>query len=161
MSTQCFGDLSDTCSKYHSVLLTSVLASHVIYNLDPIKSLHNTNTGISDPSVGRKNEEILTYGRYNHLIENLVFSYVHEDNLIDSFKGGENVQVRYMVCTNESEKLMIIAVRGSETKNDWVQDAKIKLDGKIYDLPGKGKIYDDYAKMANDIFFKLSSQRFL
>ena len=141
MSTSDFGDLSNTESTYNSVLLTSVLAAHVIYNADPITSLHNDETGKIDPKIGRRDEEILTYAKYNHLIEDLVFSTVYEESFKDAMnrilQKGDSLQTRYMICINEREKVLFLAVRGSETKNDWMQDANAFLTGTIQNVPGK------------------------
>ena len=141
MSTHDFGDLSDNGSNYKSILFTSVLAAHVVYNADPLISLHNDETDRIDPKIGRRDEEILSYAKYNHLIEDLVFSTVYEEKLKDVInrilKKGDNLQTRYMICINEREKILFLAIRGTETKNDWTQDAKMLLTRSIYNLPGK------------------------
>jgi len=128
LSTQSFGDLTDQSSKYHPVLLTSVLAAYHAYNENPIKSLQKFNSSIGESKKEKK---------LNHLIDNIVYSSIHHDNIRDVFHGGEKMQVKYMICDNKKEKILFVAIRGSQTKLDWIQDAHLRLTEPFLDLPGK------------------------
>ncbi len=131
MQNKCFGDLSQTSSQYHSILLTSIIATHESYNEDPFKSLQNFDDSVLN-SAGSSHK------KFNNLIQSLVVSNINDDNFKDIvWKGGDKMQVRYMVGHNENEKILVCAVRGSDTTLDWVQDLNAYMSGTIYDLPGK------------------------
>ena len=108
MSTQCFGDLSETSSKYHLVLLTSILATHESHSENPLRSLQSFNTTKVDPNG-------LPYKQYNHLIKSMAFSSTKEENIKDE------ILTRYMVCNNKKEKILILTVKGSDSNSNWIQ----------------------------------------
>ena len=135
LSNQSFGDLSESSSKYHSLLLTSVLAAYHAYDSNPLQSF----------SSKLKNEK----QKFNHLIDNICYSSVYNDNIKDVLHGGERMQVRYMVGDNVKEKILFVSVRGSETKMDWIQDAHMKLTDPFHGLPGK--IHSGFSNRARQV----------
>lgn len=124
MSTECFEDLSETSSKYHLVLLTSILASHESYSDNPLRSLQSFNTTKVDPNA-------LPNKQYNHLIKSMALTSTKEENIKDG------ILTKYMLCNNKKEKILLLTVKGSDSNSNWIQDANVIMSATLKDVPGK------------------------
>ena len=128
MSTQCFGDLSQTSTKYHLVLLTSILATHESYSDNPIKSLQAFNSSKVDPNG-------TPYKQYNHLSKSMVVSTTRDD-IVKDVNGSEKMITKYTICHDKNEKLLILTVKGSDSNSQWIQDANVIMSASLNGLPG-------------------------
>ena len=111
-------ELTGNFAKYKRVLISCIAASEAIYDENPMTAL---NSG--------------SFNALNHIIRKSMDSKIDDENSNDP----NSLEVKYMVseCEYEieKEKVIIVAFRGSQTRDDYLID--LKLNGKVNELEGR------------------------
>lgn len=113
---------------FDQILISCLVASEVIYKENPLEALNSDE-----------------FNKFNHLIKSTVYSKVNDES-----NDPNSLRIKYMIC--ECEKKLIVAIRGSHTREDYLLD--LKLNGKMNDLQGSfhSGMFQRSQKMLIDFF---------